>query len=131
MDIKLINSRFIEIKAKRNLDFSGKLELKSNINIKSIEKIEKTKDMLKIIYIFEINYEDLGYITIEGLLLLKGDQKNIKNILKKYEEKDYNSEELILIMNLVMQKASLKAIQLEEELDLPIHIKLPSFSIKK
>jgi hypothetical protein len=131
MNIKLINSKITEIKAKRNTEFSGKLELKSNINIKSVEKIKEAKDILRIEYIFNINYSELGKITIEGLLFLKGDKDTINNIIKKQEEKDYDSEEFIFIMNTVMQKASLKALQLEEELDLPIHIKLPSFSKKK
>ncbi len=131
MDIKLINSNFLKIEAERNPDFSGKLKLKTNINIKSVEKLEKSKDILKVSYIYEINYLDLGKIIITGNLFLKGDGKTIKNIIKKQEEKDYNSEETILIMNLIIQKASLRALQIEEELGLPIHIKLPSLSTKK
>ncbi|NPE27184.1 hypothetical protein HNV12_04250 [Methanococcoides sp. SA1] len=129
--MKLIGAKFLTIEAKRNPDFSGKLELKTNINIKSVEKVDKTKDTLKVIYIFEIDYAELGKISIEGLLFLKGDTKIIKNIIKKQEEKDYNSEESMMIMNLVIQKASLKALELEEEIQLPIHMKLPSLSVKK
>lgn len=131
MNMKLIGSKITEINAKRNTEFSGKLELKSNINIKSIEKIQNTKDALKVEYIFDINYSELGKITIKGLLFLKGNENTIENTIKKQEEKDYDSEELIFIINKITQKASLKALQLEEELDLPIHIKLPTLSRKK
>ncbi|MFH0808071.1 MAG: hypothetical protein V1888_00425 [archaeon] len=129
--IKLIGSKFLEIKAERNLDFTGKLKLKTNINIISIEKVEKSKDTLKIIYNFKVNYEDLGEIYIKGILFLISDINTIKNIIKNKENKEYNNEEYILITNLIIQKASLKALELEEELNLPIHIKLPSISFKK
>lgn len=130
-DLKLIGANFSEIKAKRNPEFDGKIELKTNINIISIEKIEKSKDTLKIIYNFEVNYGDLGRIEIVGNIFITTTTKTIKTILKNKENKEYNSEEYILITNLIIRKASLKAFELEEELSLPIHIKLPTLSIKK
>ena len=35
------------------------------------------------------------------------------------------------ITNMIIQKASIKAFELEEELGLPIHISLPQMQIKK
>jgi hypothetical protein len=130
-NIKLIDSKFIEIEAKRDPNFSGKLELKTNIKIISVEKTEKSKEMLKINYIFEADYKDLGKIKLNGLLFLNTDTKTVKKIIKNKEENDYSSEEFIIITNTIIQKASIKAFELEEELNLPIHIKLPSLSIKE
>jgi len=130
-EIKLIGAKFLEIEAKRNPDFSGKLELKTNINIVSIEKVEKSKDTLKVIYNFGVDFGDLGLISLKGALFLLTDAKTLKNILENKENKEYDSEEYIIITNLIIQKASLKAFELEEELNLPIHIKLPSLSPKK
>jgi len=130
-EIKLIGAKFLEIEAKRNPDFSGKLELKTNINIISIEKVENSKDTLKIMYNFGVDYGDLGTISLKGILFLLTNEKILKNILKNKENKEYDSEEYKIITNLIIQKASLKAFELEEELNLPIHIKLPSLSLKK
>jgi len=129
--IRLIGAKFLEIEAKKNPDFSGKLELKTNINISSIEKVEKSKDTLKVTYNYEVNYGDLGKISIKGNLFLLSDIKILKKILKDQKSKKYDDEEYIMITNLIIQKASLKAFELEEELNLPIHIKLPFLSIKK
>ncbi len=129
--MKIIGAKFIEIEAKRDPKFSGKLELKTNIQIKSIEKLEKSKDTLKIKYIFEIDYGELGKIKIIGDLFILSDSKTIKTILKNKEKKEYNTPEYITITNFIIQKASIKAFELEDELNLPIHIKLPSLSIKK
>lgn len=129
-DLRLIGTKFIEIKAQRNPNFSGKLILKTNININSIEEVKKTKDTLKITYTFEIDYGDLGKINIKGELFLLSNNKTIKTILKNKENKEYNSPEYIKITNFIINKASIKAFELEEELNLPIHIKLPTLSIK-
>ncbi|MCG8697348.1 MAG: hypothetical protein MI922_04785, partial [Bacteroidales bacterium] len=129
--IKLIGAKFLEIEAKRNPDFSGKLELKTSIQITSLEKLEKSKDTLKTTYVFEIDYADLGEIKIKGDLFISTDSKTIKAMLKNREEKKYDAPEYIELTNLIIRKASIKAFELEEELGLPIHIKLPSLSLKK
>ena len=134
MELKLISSKFIRINATRNPDFSGKIKLDTNVNIKSIEKYELTsskRNSLKVEAAFVINYYDFGKIEIEGILYLSVDEKSLKEILRLFNGKKYNSPELIGIMNLVLQKFSIKAFEIEEELNLPIHIKLPSLQIKK
>ena len=130
-NLKLIGAKLTKINAERIPDFSGKLEIKTNIKIISLEKIKETKDTLKLLYEFKIDYGELGKILIEGILFLSGDQKKIKEILKFQKEKQYNSPEYVAITNLIIQKASIKAFELEEELGLPIHIKLPTLSVKK
>ena len=129
-NIKVINTKFLEIEAKRNPEFSGKLTIKTNVKINSLEKVKDSKDILKITYIFEIDYGELGKVKLNGELFLFSDAKTIKTILKNKENKEYNTEEYIEITNLIIQKASVKAFELEEELGLPIHIKLPTLSMK-
>jgi hypothetical protein len=129
-NLKLINSKFTKINAEKNSDFNGKLKLNTNISIISLKEIKENINIIKISYIFEINYNELGKISINGDLFLSGDSKIIKNILKMQKDKEYNTPEYIIITNLIIQKASIKAFELEEELNLPIHIKLPSLSIK-
>lgn len=130
MNLKLAGSKFTKISAERNTEFNGKLEIKTNIKIISLEKHKETKDILKLLYNFEINYNELGRILIEGILFLSGGSKTIKELLKIQKDKKYESPEYVAITNLIIQKASIKAFELEEELGLPIHIKLPTLSIK-
>lgn len=130
MNMKIINTKFIEIEAKRNPEFSGKLKLKTNVQINNLEKAKDSEDILKINYIFEIDYGELGKIKLKGELFILSDAKTIKKVLKDKENKEYNTEEYIGITNFIVQKASIKAFELEEELGLPIHIKLPTLSLK-
>ncbi len=130
MNLKLVGSKFTKINAERNPEFNGKLEIKTNIKNISLENNKETKDILKLIYNFEIDYNELGKILIEGILFLSSDSKTIKELLKIQKDKKYKSPEYITITNLIIQKASIKAFELEEELGLPIHIKLPTLSVK-
>lgn len=130
-NLKLVGSRILKLKAERKPEFSGKLEMKTNIKVDSIEKVKEAKDTLKLLYTFDIEYVNLGGISIEGILFLSGDVKTIKDLIKIQKDKKYESPEFIAITNIIIQKASIKAFELEEELGLPIHIKLPSLSIKK
>lgn len=130
-DIKIVGAKFLELESKRDPDFSGKLELKTNIQIDSMEEAKEAKDTLKVIYVFEIDYGALGKVKIKGVLFLSASDKIIKTILENKKNKEYNTPEYIEVTNLIIKKASIKAFELEEELNLPIHIKLPSLSIKK
>ncbi|MCK4997531.1 hypothetical protein KAS08_04450 [Candidatus Pacearchaeota archaeon] len=130
-NLKLIGSKLTKVNAERNPDFSGKLEMKTNIGIDSIEKVKESKDTIKLGYSFNVDYSELGSIAIKGKLFLTGDAKLIKDLLKTFKDKKFDSPEYLAITNLIIQKASIKAFELEEELGLPIHIKLPSLSLKK
>jgi hypothetical protein len=129
--LKLVGSKLIKVNAERNPEFSGKLSMKTNIKIDSLERIKEPKDTMKLAYTFEVDYTELGKILIAGNLFLSGDSKTVKDILKLQKDKNFDSPEYIAITNLIIQKASIKAFELEEELGLPIHIKLPSLSPKK
>lgn len=133
MEMKLLSSRYTKISVERNPEYVGKTSVKENIKIKSIEnyKPEKAKDDLtKVTYEFSLNYGDLGKIEIEGILFLLIDSKTQKIILKNYEDKKINTEENVVIMNLIMQKVSLKAIALEDEFSFPAHISIPKVQYK-
>ena len=131
--MKLLTSRYLKISGERNPDYTDKISVKQNIKIKSLEKyktISSKEDSIKVIYNFEISYGDLGKIELEGLFILSMDSKTQKDLLKNYSDKKMNNTESIALMNLIIQRASIKALELEEELFLPIHIQLPSLKTK-
>lgn len=133
MEMKLLTLKYVKIDAQRDIEYSGKIEVKQNIKIKSIEKyksINSREESVKVIYNFEVNYGDLGHVIIEGLMFLSMDTKTQKNLIKNYENKKMDEIENITLMNIIIQKTSIKAIELEEEMSLPIHIKLPSIQLK-
>ena len=130
-DIRIVGSKFMKISSERDPDFSGKLSMKTNIKIKDISRIKEVKDTLKISYEFEVDYGELGGVEIEGAIFVSSSPKTMKILQKLWKDKKFEGPEHIQIMNIIIQKASIRAFELEEELGLPIHIRLPMLSPKK
>jgi len=130
-EIKLVGSRITKLSAEKNTDFKGKIEINTNIRVISIDKTKEAKDTLKVGYLFEIDYAELGKISIQGNLFIATDSKTIKDILKIKEDKKIDAPEYLAITNLINQKSSIKALELEDEMGLPIHMRLPTLSPKK
>lgn len=130
-DLKLIGSKFTKLIAERKPNFSGKLSVNTNIKIKELEKTKDLKDTLKISYDFEVTYGELGNIILEGDIFISTNSRITKDLLKSWNSKKFDTPEHIQITNFIIQKASIKAFELEEELGLPIHIRLPTLSPKQ
>ncbi|MGC9309229.1 MAG: hypothetical protein ACP5D2_00855 [Candidatus Nanoarchaeia archaeon] len=127
-NIRLGGFQLNKISAEKNSNFKGKLEIDSNINLKNIEKYKPDiakQDSLKIEFSFKIDYKELGNINLEGSLFLILDNKTMKEILQGWEKNNIPQELHITLLNIIVQKSSLRAFELEEELGLPLHIRLP------
>lgn len=122
-DIRLLGFNFIKINAEKKTDFSGKLDIKSNIDIKNIEKFKPGKqDALKVEFVLTVDYGDLGKIELEGNLFITADSRLLKETLSSWKDKKQPTDLQLAIANIILQKTSIKAFQIEEELGLPIHI---------
>jgi hypothetical protein len=133
-DIQVLGFNYTKLSAERYPDFKGKLEINPNINIASIEKHELNlikQDAVKIVFSFGIKYKDLADINLQGDIILRTDTKTQKEIIKGWKDKNLDQEIQTMILNLIMQKASIRAIELEEEMGLPIHIKIPRLEVSK
>lgn len=125
-DLKLMGSRFTSISGKRQSNFKGNLSVNANIKITNIETVKETKEAIKVEYDFGIDYGESGNVDLKGILFLYTDSKTIKILVKSWKEKKFDTPEHVKITNAIIQKATVKALELEEELGLPFHIRLPS-----
>ena len=131
-EIRLAGMHFTKIAGEKNPDFKDKLQIKPNISIKDIEKFKKDKtEAAKVKFSFSVKYSDLGSIDLEGTMFLTMDSKTLKETLSGWKDKKLDNETNLIILNVIMQKASLKALALEDELGLPPHVSLPKLQIGK
>lgn len=133
-DIKLGAFRFLKQLVERNEDFKGDLKITPNINIKSIEKIKSDsskQEAIKVDFKFEVDYNGLGKVSLEGRMVLVADSKTVKEAVDGWKDKKLDNEINMVILNIIMQKSSVKALQLEEEIGLPFHVQLPRLQIGK
>jgi len=106
------------------------ININSNINVKSISPEEinilKDKHTLKFEFEFLVDYKpDFANILFKGYVVLVVEKDESKDILKKWKNKKIPDDIRLPLFNLIMTKCNLRALQLEEELNLPTHIPLP------
>ena len=133
-EIKLAGFRFTKISSERQNESEGKLEIKPNINLKTIEKFKSEnskQESLKVEFTFSLEYTNLGSVSLEGKLFLLVDQKTMKDAITGWKNKNLDNEINLIILNVIMQKASLRALELEEEMGLPPHVQIPRLQLGK
>ncbi len=133
-EIKLAAFKYNKISVERADEFKGELKITPNINIKSIDKhkVETSKqDFLKVGFKFGVDYNGLGKVELEGLMTLVVDAKTQKEVIDSWKDKKLDNTINILILNIIMQKASLKALELEDTMNLPLHVQIPRLQLGK
>ena len=110
-----------------------KISTKTDINGISEQKIEiKEKTALKFTFNFNVDYEkNIAKIRMEGSVLYLADLKQAKEILESWKKKEIPKEIRINILNAILSKCNIKAIGLEEDMNLPPHFPLPRFQIQE
>ena len=129
--MQVISFNFEKIQAERKqAKGTQNMQINSNINIKNITQEEisivKDKPVLKFDFEFSVNYKpEIAEIVFRGFSLVLVEKDESKDILKKWKNKKISEEVRLPLFNLILTKCNLRALQLEEELNLPTHIPLP------
>lgn len=108
-----------------------KVNTKTDISGISEEKINiKDKTSLQFDFGFTVNYEkDIAKIRFEGNVLYLTDPKEAKEALDAWKKKEIPKELRVKILNAILSKCNIKALALEEDMNLPPHFPLPRFQI--
>lgn len=108
------------------------LQLNTNIDISDITTVKadmlKTNDeLIGIKFSYSIKYDpNFAKIEFTGDILLSVDPKLAKNVLKEWKDKKFPEEFQVFVYNVILRKANIRALELEDEMNLPLHFPLPS-----
>lgn len=131
--MKLIGFSLSKINVEKSMKKFENVSINSKIDVISIEEAKSDffkfkEEAICVNFSFLIDYEpSLAKLELAGSLILAIDSKVSKEVLKSWKEKKLPEDFKVLLFNLILKKSTLKALQLEEELNLPLHIPLPSF----
>lgn len=127
--MQIIGFSLTKILVEREEKIEGKLEVKQNIDISDIskEKIPFSEgEAIKIKFKFTVTYNpDFAKLNLEGYLILMVDKEEIKKFLKSWKDKKLPDESKVSLFNFIMNKCNIKALNLEDELNLPLHVPMP------
>jgi len=135
--MQLIGFNFKKINIEKFSNEFEKLKINTNINISKIDKIKmdflKSKeDVIMVEFKYEVNYDpNIAKIEFIGDILFTTDQKQLKEIIKDWKNKKMSENFKIILFNIILRRSSIKALQLEEGMNLPPHIPLPNLKKNK
>ncbi|MEK6926563.1 MAG: hypothetical protein AABW50_04770 [Nanoarchaeota archaeon] len=131
--MKLFGFNITKINAEKFSGSAGELKINTKLDIKEIldsksETFKIKEELISVDFVFSIDYDpNLAHIEIGGRLVLGLDSKIAKDVLKEWKDKKISEEFRIFLFNIILKKASLKALEIEEDMNLPFHIQFPSF----
>lgn len=134
--MKIIGFNYAKVSAERAIKWEpGK---KINADIQFIDIVRDDTEMLKsggvvrVEFKFIVTYEPKNaVIALEGFVFLNMEPNVVKDTLKFWSKKKELTEDLrAALIRFLWRKCNLKAFQLEEELNIPIHLQLPQIAIK-
>ena len=127
--MKIIGFNLTKILVERDEKPKDKISINQDINIKDIlkEKIPITaEDILKIKFKLSINYSDkYARLNFEGSLLVLPEKDELEKFLNSWKDKKIPAEVRMPLFNFIMNKCNIKALYLEDEMGLPLHVPMP------
>ena len=140
--MRIIGFNFTKVGAER---FSGKAmgsDRSTNIEFQNIEKEENNlakddSEMLKVSFKFSVIYGEKdkkdsssAEVALSGFIILMANKEESEELQKAWKKKELSSSFRVPIFNFILKKCSIRALQLEDELNLPLHIPMPQLKIE-
>jgi len=135
--MKIVGFNFTKVFAEKKNALTKSPEVKTSVDIFEIKEASselfKLKEgLLEIKFSYSIFYEpSFASLIFEGNLLLLVDSKESKDILKGWKNKELSEEFKANVFNMVLRRANIKAVQLEEEIGIPTHFQMPYLKFEK
>jgi len=128
--MKIIGFNINKILIERKNPIKGRLEIKSNLDIKDIQEekvpIFDKQLSLKFDFSFTVDYNpNIAKIEVNGSVITLEEKLEFEEILKDWKKKKFPSKLKIPLFNFILNKCNIKVIPLEEEMGLPLHIPFP------
>lgn len=132
--MKLLGLTFSKISIEKLNNLSNDLKINANIDIAEIKPLKQDffkskEEFIGIRFSYTLNYDPgIAKIEISGDLALSLEPKMAKELLRDWKEnkKIMDEDFRLALFNIILKKSSLKALQLEEEMNLPSHIPFPT-----
>jgi len=137
--MRIIGFNFTKVSAEKSKEFKLGPKINTNIGFLDIEKeergiVKEESDVLRVSFNFSVTYTDTekqekdtnqGEVLLTGFIILMATKEESKILFDSWKKKELPTAFKVPLFNLILQKCSVRALQLEEELGLPLHIMLP------
>ncbi len=131
--MKVLGFNLTKIHASREEKFENPGSMVTNIEFTDVSKdtlpMLKSEEIVKAGFKYTVLYEPKNAeISFAGSILLSLDDDTAKEVLKSWKKNEIPEKIKIPLINLIMTKCNVRALELEEQLNLPLHLKFPRVS---
>jgi hypothetical protein len=138
--MNILGFNLTKISANRNSKILQNPMMNTNIEFTDVVKEEiemlKENDAVKISFKFSVDYADAkdkekknpeieGKIEFEGIIILSAEKEEAKEIFKLWKKKQIPEGIRIPLFNVILRKCSPKALDMEDQIGLPLHLPFP------
>jgi hypothetical protein len=129
--MRLVGFKLNKINIEKLNESVEKLKIDTKIDISEMKETKhdffnNKEQILEIYFKYNINYDpEFAKIELKGSVMLAIEPKLVREILRQWSDKKMSEDFKVLLFNIILRKCSLKALQLEDEMNLPPHISLP------
>ncbi len=130
--MKIVGFSFNKMSVEKNAgDFKG-VKIKNSVDVTNIDSVKsdminQKEQLVGVGFKFEVEFgENIAKIHLEGVVLLSLDPKEAKKMVDGWKNKNLTDEYKIPLLNLILRKSNIKALELGEDFNLPPHVSLPT-----
>lgn len=127
--MKIVGFNLTKISIEKGEKIPEKVQVNQNIDISNLSKekiVISDEEILKLNFNFVIQYsENFAKLGFSGNVIIMPDKEEMKQFLKSWKDKQIPPEYRIFLFNFIMNKCNVKALSLEDEMNLPLHLPLP------
>ena len=133
----IVGFNLTKILVERKKPVTGKIKINHDLRIENVEQrplpLKDKKNALVFDFIFHILYEPgVGEIAIQGNVLYYDDSKKLSAVLEQWKKSKKVSPEIsVEVINTIFAKCNVRALELSQELNLPLHLPMPQITLRE
>jgi len=126
----IVGFSFTRLLIDKKADFTSNEEFSSNVTITKVEeqehKYSKEDNLANFDFDFHVGYGKAGVIEFNGRIIYMGVKKEVHEIVEGWKkDKTMNSLTLKNILNTILYKCNVRALEMSELVNLPAPFSLP------
>ncbi len=131
--MSLVGFEYVEFVG-RKLNVSKKVEIKQGVKVLDVSKANanvQESDILRVAFDYLCSYEPkVGFLNIRGNMFILVDKKSGDKILENWKDKKSLPKDVLeFVINVVLQRCTIDAINFAQKLNLPSPVPLPKVKV--
>ena len=139
--MRIAGFNFTKVVAERSPDFEVGSNISTNIEFVDIKNEEtditrEDSNALRVSFKFSVSYNEKdkkdsnnAEISFLGFIIIITTKDEANDILKEWKKKALPNSFRVPIFSFILKRCSARALQLEDELNLPLHVPIPQIKM--